>query len=360
MKKSAIAVQQSIIRRLRTQPFTHSTDGSNDDNHGKQYPIVVRLFNGITKNVDSELLSVPTIDGRSTGENIFKLLDSELRRNNIKWENCLALGLDNTNVNVGDKNGVIAFAKKKNPDIYLSGCVLHLVHIVARKAASAHLPGIDDILVDVFNYLKKSDKRQLELASLTTECGLAPKPVLEHGQTRWLSIGRCIERLIYNWEPLKKFFNKEKAPKAADNRPNQAYAKAKSQSLCEFFRSPTYKLYCLFLNYAVHVFDDILLNLQSQFTFDKVQYKLNYNRKPNHLIMIGDEAQSFIKDKDKNYLKDTSITEFYANIVKYYTSLLDYMLDKLPVSDKLLHCCEVADISLKESVPQSHLKFFFR
>jgi hypothetical protein len=33
--------------------------------------------------------------------------------------------------------------------------------------------------------------------------------MLKHVCTRWLFIGRCIERLLFNWDALKNYFYKE-------------------------------------------------------------------------------------------------------------------------------------------------------
>lgn len=73
-----------------------------------------------------ELLYVP-------GEAIFNLIDKELKAHQIPWSNCLALGSDNANVMVGRDKGVFGFMVKAQPNLFLSGCVCHLIHIAAQK-----------------------------------------------------------------------------------------------------------------------------------------------------------------------------------------------------------------------------------
>ena len=63
-------------------------------------------------------------------------MNDELRQRNIPWSNCLALGCDNANVMTGHNKEVFAFVKEKQPQIFLAGCTLHLVHIGAKKAAA--------------------------------------------------------------------------------------------------------------------------------------------------------------------------------------------------------------------------------
>lgn len=91
----------------------------------------------------------------------------------------------------GHRKGVYAFIKGKQPNTYLSGCVLHLIHIAAKKAATS-LPSVDDLLIDVYYYFNKSDKRKSEFMDMLTLCDLEQKRMLKHVCTRWLSIGRYV------------------------------------------------------------------------------------------------------------------------------------------------------------------------
>jgi len=116
-------------------------------------------------------------------------METELKSRDIPWSNCMALGSDNASVMTGNKKGVIAFMEKEQPSIYLSGCSLHLVHIAAKKAAEC-LPPVDDILVDIYYYFNKSDKRKSEFKEMQELCDLEQRRMIKHVCTRWLSIGR--------------------------------------------------------------------------------------------------------------------------------------------------------------------------
>ena len=41
------------------------------------------------------------------------------------------------------------------------------------------------------------------------ECGTDVQSIFKHYATRWLSLEKCIIRLVVQWEPLTKFFTKE-------------------------------------------------------------------------------------------------------------------------------------------------------
>ena len=58
--------QKNLADRMRSGPFTISTDGSNDDT-SKQFPLVVRTIDPESKAVNSELLSIPICNESATG-----------------------------------------------------------------------------------------------------------------------------------------------------------------------------------------------------------------------------------------------------------------------------------------------------
>lgn len=68
-----------------------------------------------------------------SGVKIFGLIESEFNAHDIPWENCIAFGSDNANVMVGKDAGVYGCMLKKHPELYLAGCVCHLIHIAAEK-----------------------------------------------------------------------------------------------------------------------------------------------------------------------------------------------------------------------------------
>lgn len=191
-----------------------------------------------------------------------------------------------------------------------------------------------------------------------------------------LYIYRCLERLLHNWDALKVYIKEEKdkqdikktrkkkssnttpridksfstvgnmssgpttSSKSTGSKPSaptssstgnktilntvdgseqssdthETYAEKKVNAIYDFMRSPTNKLYAIFLSYTVNVFDEVLLGLQAEDpkvhvlrrmlhkmirqilnrfvkpsamigkSVDEVQYKLSYNIKPTKIL----------------------------------------------------------------------------
>ncbi|XP_005092620.1 zinc finger BED domain-containing protein 5 [Aplysia californica] len=154
--------KDTLMERMKTSPFSPATDGSSDSNV-KLYPIVVRTLNVKICEVHSEVASLPVLDVSGTGENIFNLLDALLQEGDIPWTNCVSFDCDNASVMTGVHKGVFSFIKKKNPECFLSGCTLHLVHLAAEKAADKLPSSPADLLVDIYYHMKKSSVRQMNL-----------------------------------------------------------------------------------------------------------------------------------------------------------------------------------------------------
>lgn len=208
LNEMAHCTTQEIVTRLQNGPFCLSTDGSNDTS-SKLYPIVVTFYDAVQENVTSSVLSVPALEGDSTGHNIGKLLLSQLEFHKIPIKNCLAFCSDNAPVMIGQKNGVLAVLKEAHADIFGIGCSCHLINLAAEKAAASLPLRIDEILVDLFYYLEKSAKRKERLQKFQSLHGKEIQKLLKHVCTRWLSLGRCLDRLLDQWDPLLSFFKDE-------------------------------------------------------------------------------------------------------------------------------------------------------
>lgn len=263
VKELAKNQQATLVEKMKTGPFSLSTDGSNDEK-SKPFPLVVRCGNNDGK-ITSELFSVPVCEPSASGENIFRLIQNALEEKEIPWGNCISFGTDNASVMIGHKKGVFAFPKNKHDDIHLAVSTLHLVHIATAKGADCLPAAVDDILVDIYYYLKRSSKRQHDLSHFQDFYGAEHQKMLKHVCTRLLSITRCLERLLSNWTALKDYFKTQKSSSSSTSSAAASSSNSleKADRIFTFFRSPTSKLYCYFLKYAQKSFEHVLLDVQS-------------------------------------------------------------------------------------------------
>ena len=163
----------------------------------------------------------------------------------MDWSHCIAFGSDNAPVMSGQKKGVYGFLKGEESSTYFAGCPCHLIHIAAKKAAKTLPVDIEDVLIDSYYYLKHSAKRQMQLQELQGKENLK---VLKHVPTRWLSMKKCLDRLLHLRLPLQEYFRQEM--KDEGSRPARVY---------KCLNSHTSMCYSLFLSYAL----EMLFSLKS-------------------------------------------------------------------------------------------------
>ena len=209
--------EQALIQCMREGPFSIATDGSNDFEDVKLYPLVVRFFNASQGRVVCLLLHLLE-SSVSTGEAIYKLMVDYLAKHNIPWTNCLSFAADIAKVMVGTGVGVAGHLRRQHPHVCVIGCACHLIHIAAEKASSNLRVNVEDILIKIWYYLDKSSKRKTLLKELQKFHSVENRKTLKHVSTRWLSLGQCTTRLVEQWEPLAEFFKEEDAKTRRDGR----------------------------------------------------------------------------------------------------------------------------------------------
>lgn len=100
----------------------------------------------------------------------------------------IGFAADNASVMMGDRGGVQAKLKEKNPNIFTLGCICHSMALCASKAAEALPSWVEEFIRDLYNYLGKSSKRMNEFKEIQIFLNLKPHKMLRACQTRWLSL----------------------------------------------------------------------------------------------------------------------------------------------------------------------------
>lgn len=366
-----------IVTILKRMPFSLSTDGSTDQNAVKLYPILVRYFDESKQKIQCALLSLKECSDNS-GEGIFSMLNQEIDDKDLNWKNCVAFGCDNARTMLGHLNGVVSHLKKANPNLYVQGCLCHLLHICAQKAAKRLHCDVESLLVDIYYYLDKSSKRKKILIDCQKACGLEPYKILKFVSTRWLSLLEAINRLLSQWNAIVEFFSSDLEFKQ----------NAKFRNIKKVILSPDTKLYLLFLEAVLPIFTTLNVKLQSDvpqihlvrrylnsFFMDllvrflqpsaissfsssditKIDFLKSSHQKLDEDLVIG--------AKTKAYLGESNISEevkkkFFHSVRKFYEAACTYAVKSLPLTSDILSHAEIADPSLRAQVSFSSVMFF--
>lgn len=146
-----------------------------------------------------ELLFARTLQTDTKGETIFKALEDIFLKKEIPLTNILKLATDGAPAKVGRYNGLLAYLKKKVPDLLTIHCVIHRQHHVAKNLSER----LQTFLQFVITPVKKNNISALSsrlFKQLCVENEEDYTHLLLHTEVRWLSKGMCLKRFssIFN------------------------------------------------------------------------------------------------------------------------------------------------------------------
>ncbi|XP_067935430.1 zinc finger protein 862-like [Watersipora subatra] len=184
-------------------------DETTDRHVDKQLAILARVFKD--GKVVTKFIGMP-ICNLSTAGDLFSTLDKALRNNRyqsnlkIPWEKVIAFNSDNCSVMKGHRNGVIAKMRAVNPQIVDVGCICHMANLAVGKSLNEALFNVDELICDMVSHFKNSTKRMEKLREFQEFVGVEQQRLLKHCPTRWLSLRKCVERVLKQYSALRSYF----------------------------------------------------------------------------------------------------------------------------------------------------------
>jgi hypothetical protein len=245
-----------IVEHCKTHAYSVGHDGSNDTGVAKMNPVSIRIFDiNRSKVVTDHFFNMCITEGEDCCK-AFKIFESIEKCFNMPWSNCVSLSVDNTNSMVGRHNSVASRFLEKNPATFITGCPCHLAHIAASHANESFSNyvnlSVEDVCVDCYYWFDKSTKRKGKLTEYFEFCNQEYQSVLKHLSVRWLSLERCMERVLKKLPSLKAYFQSED------------FQDARFQRLNHWFANPLLEPSLLFNAAAISIFTSFNRLLQRE------------------------------------------------------------------------------------------------
>ena len=92
------------------------------------------------------------------------------------------------------------------PNVYSVKCSCHLIHLASSYAAKMLPKHLEDLCRDIFNHFHRSSKRQDAYRGFQEFFNVEPRQLLPPGQTRWLSLEACVNRILEQYLALQHYF----------------------------------------------------------------------------------------------------------------------------------------------------------
>ncbi|UYV60659.1 hypothetical protein LAZ67_1001772 [Cordylochernes scorpioides] len=145
---------------------------------------------------------------RTTGADIFELVDENVMKYNLRWENCVSVCTDGAPAMKGSRKGLIAHVIKKNPNIKFVHCMIHREMLASKSVPPILVTTLDEV-VKVVNYIKSNALRSRIFSTFCEAMDSDYKNLLFHTEVRWLSKGKVLNRFISMKNEIMAFIDNE-------------------------------------------------------------------------------------------------------------------------------------------------------
>ena len=106
----------------------------------------------------------------------------------------------------GRHNSVLSPIRNAQPEVLDIVSICHLANLCCVCAVKQLPVQVEELLIDVYFHFNHSAKRKEEYREFLEFCDVAPLKILKHASTRWLSLEKCVNRLLQQWSALLSYF----------------------------------------------------------------------------------------------------------------------------------------------------------
>lgn len=203
IKDLAENVKTELISRLKCRKFALQMDESTDVAGLAVLLVFVRYQ--YEHSIEEDLLLCKALETNTTGEEIFKLVNSYLNQNEIPWDNCVDICTDGAKAMVGKTAGAVARIKAVAKNCSSSHCIIHR-QALAAKNMPFPLKTVLDESVKIINFIKSRPLNMRLFKTLCDDMGSMHTSLLLHTEVRWLSRGKILLRLFELRSEVRAFF----------------------------------------------------------------------------------------------------------------------------------------------------------
>jgi hypothetical protein len=177
----------------KSQFYSLQVDESTDITKDAELLAYIRYADGTR--FQEEMLFCQKLSDHVTGESVFKKIDSFFREHDIRWENCASVCTDGCPSMMGKNDGLKARIKNVAPQAKYTHCMIHRQALAARSMTPA-LTMVMEEAVKIINFIKARALNSRLFREMCADMGALYKNLLLYTAVRWLSRGKCLNRLF--------------------------------------------------------------------------------------------------------------------------------------------------------------------
>lgn len=346
-----------LVAKMKTQYFSIIIDESTDKSSVKHLAIIVRMVDNNQFVVKDEFACLQEISN-ATANGVFEAIMDFFKKNNIPYQNNL-IGFASM---FGINHSVKTLLENEVKGIFVMKCICHSLALCASYACEKIPNFVEDLVREVYVYMKYSFKRQTEFCEFQIFVESKPHKLLHPSKTTWLSLHSSVKRMIEQYQALKLYFQSQYL---IDKKAEQIFSKLSNKFTI---------LYLHFLDFVLPMLTNLNLLFQSQSPqihtiyykisttykaildcylkpeyiqstdVSKLQYRNPSNFLPSEEIYLGSVcAVAFSIEND---FSNQDKHEFFTNCLNFYIECSHQIYKRFPFNSdhmKLLKSISVLD-----------------
>ena len=164
-------VQEQLIELLQiSKNFALQLDESTDVSNCAMLLVYVRFIQIVQGMVSEEFLFCNELPTRTTGEEVFNVLDNFVTENGLELANCVGITTDGAAAMTGKRDGLVQRVKNVAPKAVSYHCFIHR-EALAAKELSEELHEVLQTAVKMVNFIKASALNSRMFQALCAEMG---------------------------------------------------------------------------------------------------------------------------------------------------------------------------------------------
>ena len=162
-------ILETLIEKLKTSgKFSLQIDETTDINKKAQLLSVIRFIDG--DSINEEFLFCKELPERTTGQEIFRIINVFFTTHDIQWSNCINVCTDGASAMIGAGTGFAAWVKGQNPNIQITHCCLHREALMMKVLQKELSKTMSDCIL-IVNFIKARALNSRMFSLLCDEMG---------------------------------------------------------------------------------------------------------------------------------------------------------------------------------------------
>lgn len=359
---------EELMQLLRENKFSLMVDESTGRGLEKHLIMIVRVLHNYS--ITDAFLGFMTMK-EATAHSLYKDVIEFFRKNLIPYKkNMIGIAVDGGNSVLGDSYSLSSLLKEDIPHLFVMKCISHSFSLCASCACLKLPYSLEDLARDVYSYFQLYTNH-IELEEFEAFTSTKPHKLMHPKQTRLLSVHEVVSKLLENYDVLMSYFAKATLVDRLEA----------PEAILERLSIPATKLYLMFLDFVLPIFDNLDRHMQSEFTqihvlhnavamalktiyecylndayinstsLKDIKYRDETNFKPLEEMYLGIKVQMEITNSA--VLHDEDLRDFRINCLEFLIESVSQIYKRLPFNSHVLESLENLNpkVVLEKNVP---------